>query len=148
VESPGERSRPPLAPCLQTWVADPPQAPPREAPTFLFWQWLSGILSAQAQLARDFTMPSQRARPWVETGYKFSQTFLGRRKEEGLQLREAVALNVFLLDFLVCKEWWRLRRRCIFDERVERGGWVTGKSDCISYLSQVSTVSVYCHSLG
>ncbi|XP_035310460.1 solute carrier family 12 member 8 [Cricetulus griseus] len=24
--------------------------------------------------------------PWVESGYKFSQTFLGRRKEDGLQL--------------------------------------------------------------
>lgn len=70
----------------------------------------------------------------------------GRKK--GLQLREAVALNVFLLDFLVCKEWWRLRRRCISDERVGEVGWVTGKADCVSYLPQVSTVSVYCHSLG
>lgn len=148
MESPRERSRSPLAPCLQTWVADPPRAPPREAPTFLFWQWLSGILSAQALLAKGFTMPSQRARPWVETGCKFSQTFLGRRKEEGLQLGEAVALNVFLLDFLVCKEWRCLRRHRVFDERAGEGEWVPGKSDRASYLPQVSTASVDRHSLG
>lgn len=76
---------------LQTWVADPPQAPPREAPAFLFWQRLSGILSAQAQLARELTMPSQRASPgwspaassvrpsWAEgrkTGYSCEKLWL------------------------------------------------------------------------
>lgn len=74
------REASPLAPRLRIWVAGPPQAPPREAPAFLFWLWLSGILPAQAQLARALTMPSQRAQPWVGPRCKFSQTFLGKKE--------------------------------------------------------------------
>lgn len=80
-----------------------PRPPCREAPTFLFWQQFSGILSAQAAAGGRNHNACVEGPAQGGVRLQVQSNVLERRKEGRVAAEKKLALKVFLLDFLFAR---------------------------------------------